>query len=297
MNPAPPPFDPAQAAIQIAMALLQALGGQIQGAYQQVIMWATGQDFLLTTGAGVSFQQPLIIRFWQTNVLAADGALALVIVWIGYNVMLGLYEPLSMMSRVILAAVAIHASLQFIGLFIQLNNALCASAILTAGLPQVSDLAALLGFPVIPNAASGVVIVQTIIIFALSMTIILQELVRLALLDLLIVLSPFALLLYISPSTQKWANLWSTAFFATLFVQFLQVSAIAVGAALVANIATTFSVVAALAGIGILVFVLKIPGWLGSAVTGAIAGVNSPAAYAAAAARQATQSFLMLVRR
>jgi hypothetical protein len=293
MNPAPPTFDPAQIAIQVAMALIQALAGQIQMVYQQIIAWANGQQFLFQTGASVSYQQPVVMQLWRANVLIADSALALVILWIGYHVILAIYDPLQMLSRVVLAAVAIHASLQFIGLFIRLNNALCVGVLGTTA-PTISDIAAFLNIPA--ATGNGFVVVGTTIINLMSIVVLLQELVRLGLLDLLIAFIPFAALLYISPATQHWANLIFTAFFAVLFLQFAQVSAIVIGAALITSINSTFSIVSALAGIAVLFFVLKIPGWLGSAVTGAIGGVGSPFAYAAQAAREAAQGVLTLIR-
>jgi hypothetical protein len=287
--PAPPlPFDPTQ----LITAFFQAINKQLQMNYQQYQASLT-QGFVFSTGAGVSFQQPLVMKFWQTNVLIADVALALVVLWIGYQVILGFYEPLQMLSRVILAAVAVHASLEFIGLFVQLNNVLCASAFATGALPTTGDIVAL--FLPVPGANPEAFVLQTTLIFLMGIVVMLQDLVRVGLLDLLIVISPFALLLYISPGTQQWANLWFSAFFATLFLQFLQVLAIVIGAGLVAN--SPLSAVSTLAGIGVLIFVLQIPRWLGSAVTsGALGSVRSPFGYLASAAREAAQGFLTLIR-
>jgi hypothetical protein len=198
-----------------------------------------------------------------------------------------------MLSRVVLAAIAAHASLQFIGLFVRLNNAMCV-AVLGTNAPTVSDIVAFLNIPAANG--NGFVVVETLIIDLMSVVVLLQELVRLGLLDLLIVLSPLAALLYASPGSQRWGNLIVVAFFATLFLQFAQVTAIVIGAALITTINTTFSIVSALAGIAVLFFVLKIPGWLGSAVTNAIGGVGSPFGYAAQAAREAAQGFLTLIR-
>jgi hypothetical protein len=290
----PSPFDPAQVALAILGAMGAVVNNFVNMLYQQVVKFAAGQQFVFQTGANVTFNQPLVIKMWQANVLAADVALALVLVWIGYNIILGLYQPLALLSRVVLAAIAVHASLTFIGLFIGLNNALCASAILTAGLPNLSDIAAVLGFHFNPNA-NGALVFQTLIILVMGLVVVLQLLVRVGLLDLLIVLSPWAMLLYASYATQRWANLWSAAFFATLFLQFLQTSAIALGAALIATIGQTFSLVSAFAGIAVLVFVLRIPMWLGSAVTASIGTVRSPFSYAASAAREVVGTALQFV--
>jgi hypothetical protein len=262
--------------------------------YKQLVNFITGQQIVLTTGAGVTFQQPIVIRFWQTNVTVVDAALALLILWIAYNVTLGVYDPLQMLSRIILATVAAHASIQFVGLFVTLNNALCASAIQAAGLPNISDLAALLGVPV--AGVNETNILQFFIISAMSGVVVLQMIVRVGVLDLLIVLLPLFMLLLVSPTTQPFAGFGISAFFAVLFLQFLQVTAIALGAALVATFGQTFSFVSTLAGIAVLTLVLKIPGWLGSAISSSIGSVRSPFGYAASAAREAAQGFLTLVK-
>ncbi len=300
-TPQPPAVPPAaaQAAQQAAGGIVGGIEGQIFTWYQQILDWIAGQNFVLQTGAGVTFQQPVIVKFWQANALVADAALALVVLWIAYNVIIGYYDPLQMLSRVVLAAVAIHASLTFISLFVSINNGLCASVVATAGVPNTADIAAFL-YPNVHAVLGGQgdpgQVFQAVIIVLMTITVILQLIVRLGLLDLLIVLSPLALLLYIAPGTQKWANLWFGAFFTTLFLQFLQVTAIAVGAALITSLAATASIVSAIAGVAVLVFVLKIPGWLGSAVTSSIGGVQSPQQYALQAAQQAAQGFLTLVK-
>jgi hypothetical protein len=263
-------------AVQAVQDVIIAAANQLIQWYLQIIVLVPANKFVFQTAANVSYQQPGVVKLWQANVLVADGVLALVILWIGYNVILGRYDPLEMLSRVVLAAVAIHGSLQFIGLFVELNNSMSAEVALLTVLPTTADLVTFLGFPMLVGAN---LIFQTLLIAAIiiimAVVVLMQMLVRLAILDLLIVMAPLALLLYITPATQRWANLWAAAFFATLFLQFLQVVAISIGAALIATFFGTFSIVSALAGGTVLLSVLKIPYWLGNAVVSSIGSAQS----------------------
>ncbi len=293
------PLDPVAVAQQVVAAIFGAIANQGMQWYQQIVAWATGQQFIFQTGAGVTFQQPAVLRFWQMNVTVADGILILVVLWIAYNVVLGYYNPLQMMQRAILAAVAAHASLTFVGLFINLNNALCAGVFQVAGTPNTSDLAAFL-FPNVHAAFGGPgdagLVFQTLIEDVMATVVILQMAVRVGLLDIIIVFTPIAAILYISPLTQRAANFIFSAFFVTLFLQLIQVTAITVGAALITSFASTSSIVSFLAGVAVLFLVLKIPRWLGNTVTSAIGDVQSPQQYALAAAQQAAATVITLVR-
>lgn len=249
---------------------------QILQFYQQIVVLTAQHDFVFSTGAGVSYQQPIVIMMWQTNVMAANALLALILVWIGYNVMLGYYEPLYMLSRVVLAAVASNASLQLIGLFVQVNDLLIGQTLQTLQLPQIIDLAAFLGRPpggVLDGGAA--IVLQFLIIMLGALGLIFQMVVRLALLDLLIVVSPLAMLLYITPATQRWAQLWSAAFSSVLFVQFLQITALVLGARLITTISASSDIVSFFGGVALLILVLRIPRMLQNAVTGMIGETRS----------------------
>ena len=56
-----------------------------------------------------------------------------------------------------------------------------------------------------------------------------QMLMRLALLDALLVIAPLALLCWVLPQTYRWARLWFSTFFATVFVQSIQVLVLQLG--------------------------------------------------------------------
>ena len=95
-----------------------------------------------------------------------------------------------------------------------------------------------------------------------------QMLLRLALLVLLMVLAPPAFLCWALPQTQGYARLWTSTFAATVFVQFFQVSALALGAMLISYTSTAHllnldrTVLALLISIAVLYLVLRIPGML-----------------------------------
>jgi hypothetical protein len=247
----------------------------VDQSYQQFMAF-TQQKILFQTGAGISYLQPLVIRFWSLSVTVVDAALAGVVVWIAYNVALGLYEPLRMLSRVVLAAIAAHASLTFAGLFIELNNAMCRAALQTATTPQGLDIAALLGVPVLGGRGLGAFLLQDLLIKILSDAVMFEMVVRAGVLALILSLLPFIALLLILPETQPAAQVGFSAFFVVTFLQFLQVSAIALGAALVTSLGATLSITSTLAGVAVLFFVLRIPGWLGSGITSYIGSIRTP---------------------
>jgi hypothetical protein len=97
-----------------------------------------------------------------------------------------------------------------------------------------------------------------------------QMLVRLALLFLLIVLAPLGLLCFGLPQTQGYGRLWTSTFAATLFVQFFQVVALALGGMLISSTQTTrllnldTGVVSLLVSTAVLYLVLCIPGMIRS---------------------------------
>jgi len=242
----------------------------------QQLMASTSQKVVLSTGAGVTYTQPVVIRFWTLSVTTVDLGLAIIVLWIAYNTILANYEPLRMMSRLVLAALGAHASLQFAGLVIEFNNALCKDALTTAKTPTTLDLVALLGLPV--PGGRGIVdfLFQDLFIKVLADMVTFQMVVRIAILDLILALLPFFSLLLVLPETQGIAQLGFSAFVAVVFLQFLQVLAISLGSVLVTSLASTLSIASTFAGIAMLFFVLRIPGWVGGTIGSYISSIRSP---------------------
>ena len=73
----------------------------------------------------------------------------------------------------------------------------------------------------------------------------------------------YALLCWVLPQTQSWARLWSSTFFACVFTQFIQVLALRLGSALLADSAVIGSnavLLRLLLGVAVIVLTLKLPG-------------------------------------
>ena len=107
------------------------------------------------------------------------------------------------------------------------------------------------------------------------MLLVLQQAARLALLALLLAVAPLALLCWVLPQTQRWADLWSDVFARTVFVQFLQAAALKLGAALLASWAAGAGTplpdaLAILLGAGVLLLTLKLPRILRAPLAGGL---------------------------
>jgi hypothetical protein len=95
-----------------------------------------------------------------------------------------------------------------------------------------------------------------------AVLLVIQQLMRLALVDVLLVAGPLALACWVLPDTQGWYQRWSSAFFSTIFIQFVQVLALKLGAALVLGLAPQTAdaqIAGALLGIAALFVTIKLP--------------------------------------
>jgi len=110
--------------------------------------------------------------------------------------------------------------------------------------------------------------VLAIVLGVMDLLVAWQMLVRLALLILLIVLAPLAFLCGALHQTQGYLRLWLSTFAATVFIQFFQVTALAIGGTLISYVAaanlfnlggTLLSIITSSA---VLYLVLRIPGML-----------------------------------
>jgi hypothetical protein len=246
-----------------------------------------GQDFLLSTGQDITWNNQVVINLSNASLVIATLFLALVLVIGGLNVMAG--ERVStLLPRVVLAAVASFAAPTFIRFAINLENAMCGVVLangwvavavgsptgdqggfLQAVLAQFEGAPANTGLPVLM-----VVFIDSVMFVGISI----QLLVRIGALDLLIVLASLAMMCYALPQWQRWAILWTTAFFAVLSLQFFDDVAISLGGGLVSTFGGG-SFIGMLVGIADLVLVLSIPRWLGNVVTNTIG--NTPNVFGA----------------
>ncbi len=230
-------------------------------------------NFLSQTPPAATYQNAVVRQFTDWCIGVVDAAVAVFIVIAGYNLMMARqigassYGLMEFLPRLALAVLAANLSLFFIQFFIDLENALCQGVTSLLGLGLLTNT--------LLNLFSGNLLGAGLLVFVLAlvlgiMNLLLawQMLLRLALLILLIVLAPLALLCWALPQTQGYARLWTSLFSATVFVQFLQVSALALGGMLIAY-ATTINLfnlgattLALFSGAAILYLVLRIPGML-----------------------------------
>jgi hypothetical protein len=189
----------------------------------------------------------------------------------GYNVMVGRYLSLGhsalaeFLPRLLLAFGAAHFSLYFLGLFIDLENALCGVALNLAGTSMLTTIITalfqgnLLGEGLLVWILALVLGVMAILLGA-------QMAVRLALLWILLVLSGPGLACFALPQTMGFGRMWLSLTASTVMVQFFQVVTLALGGTLLTSLGASnlFGVGGTLATllvcVALLYLVLRIPG-------------------------------------
>jgi hypothetical protein len=200
--------------------------------------WLLGSSNLISqTPPGLSYDSEVVGRLWGTVRVIADAGLAVVTVWSGVNMMIHphirapYHGALEIVPRVMLSGILVNSSLYWGHFVIDLNNALCRE-LGSASMPawesalQPNDAPALLNL-----IAMAIYLVMGLLLFG-------QMLMRLALLDALLVIGPLALLCWVLPQTYSWARLWFGTFFATVFVQSIQVLVLQLGSELIQHLPT-----------------------------------------------------------
>lgn len=262
-------FDPKQWVIDALSAVFAWIVAGLNAAITSLLQQAFALDILVQTPAADTYQNTVVLTFWRTVVGIADSALAIIICWAGYNLIVGpssgvrYHEARQLLPRLALAALAMNLSLLATQAFIDLNNALCG---LVSG--PFSQLTGLLTLD-IKNGAAGVASIALILLFlafgVVGLLLIIQMVVRLAMLDVLIVTAPLGLVCWVLPQTHAWAQLWTRSFISTVFVQFVQVLALTLGGGFIAFFPsdTAFGAIMDLViGVATLYLTLKIPGFL-----------------------------------
>jgi hypothetical protein len=233
-----PGLDPASV---FASLWTSGIGGLIDFVKTQFIDWASSFGFIYITPAALTYKLLTIknASAWSTGVV--DGALALILVIGGYQVMmrhhLGLPTGwlLELLSHLALTAVIANVGFFYVlPQLIELNNSLCISLWMAFGHAGVGDFSLPLG--VVNWLRQPFTIGLFVVIdFVLSLLLVIVQLVRLGLLDILIVFAPLGIMCAALPHTRAFFRLWVIGFFCTLFVQVLQVGAIALGSALIVS--------------------------------------------------------------
>ncbi len=265
------PFDVncwlSQAAQWIAQNIFNVLQPLVDAVNQSSL------NFITQTPAAGTYQNATVMQFTTWSIGVVNAAVAVFIIIAGYNIMIArqigsdYYELMEFLPRLALAVLAANFSLFFIRLFIDLENALNL------------DVISLFSLTILTNTIVGIfhgnllgagllAFVLAIILGVMDLLLAWQMLLRLALLILLIVLAPLAFLCGALPQTQGYLRLWLSTFAATVFIQFFQVSALAIGGTLISYVtaANLFNLGGSLLSIitssAVLYLVLRIPGML-----------------------------------
>ena len=251
----------------------QWIGQQIINALQSVIngLLHSPLDIITQTPPADTYQNGTVITWSNAFLAVVDLALASLIVIGGYNVIVGrgLGLPHSQLAeflpRLLLAFGAAHFSLFFLGLFIDLENALSGVALDLASHSMLTNVIAgifqgnLLG-------EGFLVVVLAIVLGVMSLLLGAQMVVRLALLWVLLVLSGPGLACFALPQTMGFGRLWLSLTASTVMVQFFQVVALGLGGTLLISLGASNlsgldgTLATLLVAVGMLYLVLRIPG-------------------------------------
>jgi hypothetical protein len=251
----------------------QWLAQQLINALQPVIAAILNSplNILTQTPPVDTYQNPLVMNWFAAFLNVVDLALASLIVVGGYNVIVGreLGLPHSQLAeflpRLLLAFGAAHFGLYFLGLFIDLENALCSVATSLASTAILTTLITNL-FQLNLVGEGLLVVVLAVVLGIMAILLGAQMAVRLALLWVLLVLAGPGLACFALPQTTGFGRLWLSLTASTVLVQFFQVVALALGGTLLTSLGgnNLFGVGGPLAPllvcVAMLYLVLRIPG-------------------------------------
>ncbi len=251
----------------------QWMAEQIMNALQPVIgaILKSPLNILTQTPPADTYQDATVIT-WSNGFLAVvDLALASLIVIGGYNVVVGQHlglnhsELAEFLPRLILAVGAAHFSLYFLGLFIDLENALCGVALNLAGTSMLTNIITAL----FQGNLVGEGLLVWILALVLGVMVLLlgvQMAVRLALLWVLLVLAGPGLVCFALPQTLGYGRMWLSLTASTVIVQFFQVVTLALGGTLLTSLGASSifglsgSLATLLICLALLYLVLRMPG-------------------------------------
>ncbi|MGI9148531.1 MAG: conjugal transfer protein TrbL family protein [Chloroflexota bacterium] len=228
--------NPGEWASTLFNAALVGLGQKTTADVVGFMSWLLGSGNVISqTPPGLSYDSEVVNRLWGTTRLVANAGLAVATVWGGVNLMLGphirapYHGALELVPRVLLSAVLINTSLHWGHFVIDLNNAL-SRTLGSSSMPAWESALQPAQGPVLLN------LIAMAIYLVMGLLLLGQMLMRLALVDALLVIAPLALLCWVLPQTYGWARLWFSTFFATVFVQFIQVLVLQLGTELIQHL-------------------------------------------------------------
>ncbi len=264
------PFDPGcfldGAASSMAQSVLNAFTPVIDNFLRSSV------NIISQTPPVDSYQNPTVDAFNALFTGVIDAALACLLVIGGYTILVGshLSMPQSslgeLLPRVVLVVMAVHFNLVFLGSIIDMENTVNLAIIHTSNSHILTNtIASLLSL----NPTVGLLLVMLAIVLGImTVLLVVQMIARLALVDLLLALAPLGLGCLILPQTVRWGRLWLTSFSAAVWVQMIQLVALALGSVFLTAISAPETIfhgnvlATALLAVGTLGLVLKIPGML-----------------------------------
>jgi hypothetical protein len=181
-----------------------------------------------------------IATFTGWTQVVASSVLTFMVVVGGFSIIIGQQMGLrvqgvsQLIPRIALTSLAAWVSPSIVQAFIDLNNLLCQGALQAA---QISGLAAQISNLANPSA-NLLVLLFLVAVTLMAILLIGQMALRLAFVTLLGALGPLGLLCFALPQTLGWGRLWMQQFSLAVFIQFVQVAALALGGALLVALST-----------------------------------------------------------
>ncbi len=262
-------LNPLNWAGDIVNAVFTIVGKALLEAMRGFVDWALGLggsslNFVTQTPAEGTYDSPTVRSLWDFSRAIVNAALAVIVMWGGFNVILKehtrspYHEAMELLPRVILAALAANLTIEFARLLIDVNNAISA-AIGDVSLP---------GYDQATPSQEGIALIFTAVAYDIvAILLVFQMLMRLALLAMLIVLGPVAALMWVLPQTQQWTRWWVDLFTTTVFQQAVQVMVLRLGSSLMVELtpgSMSNALLTMLLGLAVCWLTLKVPSLLRS---------------------------------
>jgi len=262
-------LNPLNWAGDIVNAVFTIVGKALLEAMRGFVDWALGLggsslNFVTQTPAEGTYDSPTVRSLWDFSRAIVNAALAVIVMWGGFNVILKehtrspYHEAMELLPRVILAALAANLTIEFARLLIDVNNAISA-AIGDVSLP---------GYDQATPSQEGIALIFTAVAYGIvAILLVFQMLMRLALLAMLIVLGPVAALMWVLPQTQQWTRWWVDLFTTTVFQQAVQVMVLRLGSSLMVELtpgSMSNALLTMLLGLAVCWLTLKVPSLLRS---------------------------------
>jgi hypothetical protein len=257
----------------LAQSIFSWIATQVQQTVQPITdsVLQNDIDIIYQTPAEDSYQNSTVMTINAAFVVVMDVALATLLLIGAYNLMIGEHVGLphasfgELIGRLVLVVCAIHFNLYFLGLFVELENALALEVNHATGIAQLANLLAGL----VTNPGMTVLTFLLLIIISIFVLWLLgQMIVRIALVAVCLALAPLGLGCLMLPQTMRWGRLWLTTFASAIMVQLVQVTALSLGGVFLTELASTSllrldkQIAVAFLAIGMLFLVLKIPGMM-----------------------------------